>query len=175
MTSWKAIGGGGGIGRRMNGTTQTEAASRIVMEAGTSIHEGQRQRRRRGRGGGKSGGIDGDIGSSSSQQNRKVVFSGNKWHGQERKNVTEQINTTQAATRMCAPGVALGAAVGTRSAAIGGRQLQQGPPEARARAPSDFHWTHSETQPKIQVTSHHLFSIIIGSFFHFDPDTDFSS
>ena len=123
----------------MNGITQTEAASRIVMEAGTSIHEGQRQRRRRGRGGGKSGGIDGDIGSSRSQQNRKVVFSGNKWHGQERNNATEQIKSTQAATRMCAPGVALGAAVGTRGAAIGGRQLQQGHPR-RGRAPSDFHW-----------------------------------
>jgi hypothetical protein len=40
---------------------------------------------------------------------------------------------------MCAPGVALGAAVGTRGAAIGGRQLQQGHPR-RGRAPSDFHW-----------------------------------
>ena len=68
----KAISGGGGIGSSISGTTQTAAASRIVMEAstkiGTSMHEGQQQRRRSCRGGQKSGGVDDDIGSSSHQR-----------------------------------------------------------------------------------------------------------
>ena len=68
----KAISGGGGIGSSIRGTTQTAAASRIVMEAstkiGTSMHEGQQQRRRSCRGGQKSGGVDDDISSSSHQR-----------------------------------------------------------------------------------------------------------
>ena len=72
VPTWKATSGGGGIGSSISETTQTAAAGRIVMEAstkiGTSMHEGQQQRRRSCRGGQKSGGVDDDIGSSSHQR-----------------------------------------------------------------------------------------------------------
>ena len=64
VPTWKATSGGGGIGSSIS-ETQTAAAGRIVMEAstkiGTSMHEGQQQRRRSCRGGQKSGGVDDDI------------------------------------------------------------------------------------------------------------------
>ena len=106
---------------------------------------------------GKEGGIDGDHGGSRSQQNRKVVFGGKRWHGQERR-VTEQTKSKQAVTRMCAPGAAPGAAVGARSAAIGGRQQQRGHPRRAPLWPSDFHTKAVSHSPENSSHQPPLFS-----------------
>ena len=59
---------------------------------------------------------------------------------------------------------AAGAAIGARSAAIGGRRLEQGHPAGWQPQPSDFHWTHSESQPEKRGHQTLGVSAILGRF-----------